>query len=371
MVILCLNGIYLLLKIQDFSNINSDLKLYSLLMLGFYTSIGVSIVGSSNLLRGFHELGSNIHFLLAPFVAYAIYHQDLWSRLRTVIKFSIFIGFMLAIYQYYFLDIVRAKGGATTPIFFGTILVLFAYILIIDIFKQDYKEKILSIILFCCAIFAMTLSQSRVALLEFLVLSIVTLFIWGITKQLNLKRILTSVGGILLITTLTLTSNIAQKRISDAIDQINSFSQTRESTKPVNMRLAMWESGFEAFKKNPFLGYGIQNTNLVAGKYVKDINSLKELTRHQSLHNDYINTLVGMGLLGFSAFLALLFIPLIVFFKRLKCRENFAKNATGILLITSSLAIATTDSIYTNSVMRTFFVFMLAVTFIRSKAQTN
>jgi O-antigen ligase len=79
------------------------------------------------------------------------------------------------------------------------------------------------------------------------------------------------------------------------------------------------------------------------------------------LHNDYINSLVGFGIVGLLALLTLLFFPLIIFYKRLKADKSFTKNATGMLFIIALLVFAITDSIYSHNVMRSFFVFFLGI----------
>ena len=61
------------------------------------------------------------------------------------------------------------------------------------------------------------------------------------------------------------------------------------------------------------------------------------------------------------ALLALLFFPLIIFFIRLRAYEGFTRNAIGVLFIIALSVFAITDSIYSHSVMRSFFVFFLGV----------
>jgi len=194
----------------------------------------------------------------------------------------------------------------------------------------------------------------------------------------------------------------------------------------------MWSGGLKAFKQQPIIGYGYQNTGLEASRHVygfsksdleklsdrelilkainsgiankiefggikaldptvpsyeKELANREELTEalerlskallepkqekfltsytqaftkgQKMLHNDYINSLVGFGILGLLALLALLFFPLIIFFIRLRANEGFTRNATGVLFIIAISVFAITDSIYTHSVMRSFVVFFL------------
>ena len=85
------------------------------------------------------------------------------------------------------------------------------------------------------------------------------------------------------------------------------------------------------------------------------------------LHNDYINSLVGFGILGLLALLALLFFPLIIFFIRLRANEGFTRNAIGILLVIALSVFAITDSIYSHSVMRSFVIFFLGFLLLKDR----
>jgi hypothetical protein len=69
--------------------------------------------------------------------------------------------------------------------------------------------------------------------------------------------------------------------------------------------------------------------------------------------------------------LALLFFPLTIFFKRLKADKDYTKNAIGILLIIALSVFAITDSIYSHSVMRSFFVFFLGVLLLTDRKKVS
>ncbi len=365
MIILAFNGLYLFFKEKSFSTIHPDLKIYSILVWSFYVSIVISVIGSENSSEGWHKLGSNIHYLLAPFVAYAIYRKDLWSRFLVVIKTSVVIAAVLATYQYFILGMGRVEGGATSSTLFGIIVVIFAFISIIDIFKQNNKQRLISLFVFSCAVFATILSQTRIALVEFVILSIAMIFIWSALGDINKKTFLLVIGAYLFVFVALFSNNIVQNRVQIAVNETANFLDGRYSVDAVGIRLSMWESGLEAFKEKPFFGHGIQNTTIVSAKYAKDISAKDQWGRARQLHNDYINTLVGMGLFGFIVLLMLMLTPLLIFIRRVKTHKSYEKNAAGVILIVGYLSIAITDSMYTNAVMRTFFVFMLAITLIR------
>ena len=89
------------------------------------------------------------------------------------------------------------------------------------------------------------------------------------------------------------------------------------------------------------------------------------------LHNDYVNSLVGFGILGLLALMALLFLPLTLFFKRLKADKECARSAIGVLFIIALSVFAITDSIYSHSVMRSFFVFFLGVLLLTDRKKVS
>jgi O-antigen ligase len=64
----------------------------------------------------------------------------------------------------------------------------------------------------------------------------------------------------------------------------------------VNSRLSIWKTGIQKFKERPLLGWGI----------VMSYWRLRALTKHDHLHNLYIETLVSNGALGIVLFLFLI-----------------------------------------------------------------
>jgi len=150
-------------------------------------------------------------------------------------------------------------------------------------------------------------------------------------------------------------------RIDVAFQEIKDYSVDSDSNGSVGLRLSMWSSGLIAFKQQPIIGYGYHNTGLEASRHASGSYAKGFIKYQKMLHNDYVNSLVGFGILGLLALMALLFLPLTLFFKRLKAEKEFARSAIGVLFIIALLVFAITDSIYSHSVMRSFFVFFLGV----------
>src|SRR5262249_17261860 len=64
------------------------------------------------------------------------------------------------------------------------------------------------------------------------------------------------------------------------------------------LRLRFWEAGWTGFTKNWLFGSGLGN-QLVVPKYVRVVSP-----RRISAHNEYLNMLVEVGIVGFALFFA-------------------------------------------------------------------
>ena len=362
-LILTILGIYFSIRERKLPFFHDQLKMYSYLVLAFFFSIVMSIILSNNPIQGVGRIGSNIHFLVAPFVAYGLYKSNVdLKHIVLAIKLSVIVGTVYAIY----LGAERAEVGSDSPTIFGFIMVFFGFIAIIDIWTQSNKEKLFSMFIFFLAMYSVLLSGTRIAFVITIALFFSVMFIWSIRGYLTKKRLLLIVTVLTVITAVSMNNKSFISRIDIALNEFKTFSVDTEeygtfAHGSIGVRLSMWSGGFEAFKQQPIIGYGYQNTGLEASQHISGINS-KVFTKGQKmLHNDYINSLVGFGILGLSVLLAFLFFPLTIFFKRLKADKDYTRNAIGILLIIALSVFAITDSIYSHNVMRSFVVFFLGV----------
>jgi len=350
-------GIYFSIRERKLPFFHDQLKVYSYLVLAFFFSIVTSVILSENPVQGIDRIGSNIHFLVAPFVAYSIYKSNVdLKHIVFVIKLSIIVGSVYAIY----LGNGRAEAGSDAATNFGFIMSLFGFIAICDIWTQSNKEKLFSIFIFILAMYSVLLSNTRIAFLICISLSFSVMFIWSIRGLITKKRLLLIVIAFLITTNFMYEKQFSH-RFDVAINEIKNFSNDTDSYGSVDLRLKMWSGGLKAFKQQPIAGYGYQNTGLEASRHISGSYAKAFIKGQKMLHNDYINSLVGFGILGLLALLALLFFPLIIFFKRLKANKGFTRNTIGILLVIALSVFAITDSIYSHNVMRSFFVFFLGV----------
>jgi O-antigen ligase len=352
-------GVYFSIRERKLPFFHDQLKVYSYLVLAFFFSIVISVILSNNPIQGIHRIGSNIHFLVAPFVAYGIYKSNVdLKHIVFAIKLSIIVATVYAIYVH---SAGRLEVNADAPTIYGFIMVLFGFMIIIDVWTQSKKEKLFSIFIFFLAMYSVVLSGTRIAWVIFVVLFFSAMLIWSIRGHLTKKSLLLILIALALVTAFSMNNKSFSHRIDVAFQEIKNYSVDSDSNGSVDLRLSMWSGGLTAFKQQPIIGYGYHNTGLAASRHVSGPYAKGFIKGQKMLHNDYVNSLVGFGILGLLALMALLFLPLTLFFKRLKADKECARSAIGVLFIIALSVFAITDSIYSHSVMRSFFVFFLGV----------
>ena len=352
-------GVYFSIRERKLPFFHDQLKVYSYLVLAFFFSIVISVILSNNPIQGIHRIGSNIHFLVAPFVAYGIYKSNVdLKHIVFAIKLSIIVATVYAIYVH---SAGRLEVNADSPTLYGFIMVLFGFMIIIDVWTQSKKEKLFSIFIFFLAMYSVVLSGTRIAWVMFVVLFFSAMLIWSIRGHLTKKSLLLILIALAVVTAFSMNNKSFSHRIDVAFQEIKNYSVDSDSNGSVDLRLSMWSGGLTAFKQQPIIGYGYHNTGLEASRHVSGPYAKGFIKGQKMLHNDYVNSLVGFGILGLLALMALLFLPLTLFFKQLKADKECARSAIGVLFIIALSVFAITDSIYSHSVMRSFFVFFLGV----------
>ncbi len=129
--------------------------------------------------------------------------------------------------------------------------------------------------------------------------------------------------------------------VTKRFSTINSQFLSAE-TDTSKQRIMAWTSAYREFKMSPILGTGVGTykfyTNYALGDIQKDkptfIASWKNYNR---AHNDYIQTLSEMGIVGFSALLIIIATLVYGYIKVMLTEKNTEKIIVFLLLITAAL----------------------------------
>lgn len=163
------------------------------------------------------------------------------------------------------------------------------------------------------AIIVMLTSGSRGPLLSFGAVTLLYAVIMGY-RHFGLKRML---GRLLLLLVvlagiITLFSRFDpyfSNRFDMAVERLS--NPVGGGGRSIATRLVLYEGGIRAFLDNPLTGHGRQNV-LAAARAHSD-GASERFFRYTHLHNGYLTDLVASGVLGLLSLVAVLVIPLIVF----------------------------------------------------------
>ena len=342
-------------KINPFTNFQT--KAISFICIFYFSIALLSILASDISLYAFKRLGTNFHFLIAPWVAVLLSQKLNTQALSTAIKIGAILAGITALIQYFYLG--QRANGTVNAIPFSDIALLLSFFSIINIHHETKTQKYMSFFSFILGCSAVVFSLSRGAWITFPFLFILVLFIWYKQKYIALKPlILLAITGILLIAAAGLSPQV-QSRFNAMQQDIQSYE--KNSLSSVGARIALWKIAIEAIPTHPILGFGLHNTRQISVINVVENKSLKN-TSHAfgHFHNEYLTTLVGKGALGLLSLFILLMAPCIIFYTNLYQKKNHYLPNLVLLLSVGYAFFGLTNLAFGHGIMNTFFVFILA-----------
>lgn len=234
--------------------------------------------------------------------------------------------------------------------------------LIISIYfsiKKEYKSALFGIIGLILAVSTSALSGARGGWIGFPIVFFIVLVLYR--KYINKKLIL----SLFIITTLgcsTLLSNskfgIEQRYNEAKSDIINYFEESNKDTS-LGARFDMWENALIAIKEAPIFGHGSEGYNQFRDRQVSSGQMAKTTLGFKSLHNQYLESWVKRGVIGFIGLIFVILIPLFFFIKNLNT-ENLEIKCIAILGVThiiSHLFFFTSQSFLAHNSGNIFYFF--------------
>ena len=238
--------------------------------------------------------------------------------------------------------------------------------LIISIYfsiKKEYKSALFGMIGLILAVSTSALSGARGGWIGFPIVFFIVLVLYR--KYINKKLIL----SLFIITTLgfsTLLSSskfgIEQRYNEAKSDIINYFEESNKDTS-LGARFDMWENALIAIKEAPIFGHGSEGYNQFRDRQVSSGQMAKTTLGFKSLHNQYLESWVKRGVIGFIGLIFVILIPLFFFIKNLNT-ENLEIKCIAILGIThiiSHLFFFTSQSFLAHNSGNIFYFFTFLI----------
>ena len=280
-----------------------------------FFSIGVlAMFYTENIENGFQYLLKIIPFLLFSIifsmVEFGKEHRNkiIWSFCISCLMVS-FILFFANLYTY--LDNPNNTGvwyysGYTKkldihPAYYIMFLIFSIFFLFEELLETaSRKKKIIASFFILVFILQILFLQSRTGVASFLITLVIYLLV--ILKKIKKKYVLMMFMFI-----------SASLIIAYYFNFLNRFVEIPES---LNERIRIWEGWWNSYKKSPILGYGTGDAQnaLDQGNYLLG-NDFFIFYKYNA-HNQYLDTLIRFGLIGFSAFILILYKSFEVMYKK-------------------------------------------------------
>ena len=358
-------GIYALIKKTRFNLSSTDkLLIYSYL---FYFFIFVlSLVFNDGKIR---ELDYPSRVLLFIPVLLLLFKYPIKT---CVLSYSIPLGGIIvvcmALYDKFILNlnpeqnprIMHIQGGDISMSLgiFSLIIALYAHQ------KKDVKLTTLSVIGGLCGIVGSLLSTARGGWVALPVLLIVILYIYRHSLS---KRFFLTFFGIMVATSIGISqmpNNRIMERINVAQKDIQLYLDNHDGNTSLGARFEMWKSALEMAKEKPLFGWGIQGATEKRKLDTKEKIVTGDIGQFTHAHNQYLDDLSKRGIVGLLALLAVLFIPLRAFMKKLNTTNDEVKliATLGVAHILSVMIYGLSQGFLVHN-SGTIFYFFLTIVF--------
>lgn len=358
-------GIYALTKKTRFNLSSTDkLLIYSYL---FYFFIFVlSLVFNDGKIR---ELDYPSRVLLFIPVLLLLFKYPIKTCVLSYsIPFGGIIVVCMALYDKFILNlnpeqnprIMHIQGGDISMSLgiFSLIIALYAHK------KKDVKLTTLSVIGGLCGIVGSLLSTARGGWVAFPVLLIVILYIYRHSLS---KRFFLTFFGIMVATSIGI-SQMPNNRIMERIDvaqkDIQLYLDNHDGNTSLGARFEMWKSALEMAKEKPLFGWGIQGATEKRKQETEEKIATGNIGQFTHAHNQYLDDLSKRGIIGLLALLAVLFIPLRAFMKKLNTTNDEVKliATLGVAHILSVMIYGLSQGFLVHN-SGTIFYFFLTIVF--------
>lgn len=306
-----------------------------LVTLGYFAVTVISPLAFPNRLEGWLDVGTAFHYLTLTMLVGALVQApkvDVLDLFLHGVRAACIVSFAHALVQVFVFGHSRATAGMSNAIPFGDTAMLSAGLSMVGFARLSRRMRIFAVAALLCGVGGSLLSHTRGALLALPLLAIVlAVHLWPMIRQRlwHAGLVAMAIGTSFVIFAVAV-------RVPDRIDEVRvaleSGTLTRHYDPSMAHRVVLWTYGIDAFLDRPLLGHGSQN----AVSEVRDRAAQEgfDIPPYRHLHNEFISTAVGRGVVGLAALIALLLAPILIaaatpFDERYRDRIAFAVILSG------------------------------------------
>jgi O-antigen ligase len=219
-------------------------------------------------------------------------------------------------------------------------------------FAGNGAVKYLSVFFVFVFIVSIFLCSSKLGMISFFI-TLPVLIVYKSRLLLNPKRIVILAGG------LVLAVFVFAKLFPGSFERLNSISALskkeldKTSAESTTVRLLIWDQSIDIIRENVLLGVGVGDANDCLVQKYKQNGMTGALAHNLNAHNQYFQTFIGLGIIGFVLLMALTFGELVF----AVINRNFILVVLMLLIILNFLV----ESMLQTSAGTLFYVFFLCL----------
>jgi O-antigen ligase len=350
-----------------FQGLQKDDKILIVTLASYFLIFSISVV-----LDGFHtrEFDRPSRFLLAALALIILLKTRIKAEL---VLYGVIIGAtstgLLAIYQYFVLDMVRPHGFKIV-IAYGNDSLLLALLALASIgfflTQKKYLLVALCVIAATFAISAFIFSGTRGG---WLATPLILLVLCSFRKKLKTSLLLsiTSIIFVLIIAMLLSPKLGTLDRLKLVNTNLNNYFSGQTVATSTGLRLEMWKSALYSFKEKPIFGTGEYGNKAYKQQQIQQGLVSSKIYAFGHAHNEIFTALSYRGLIGFLSLLSIYLVPLWLFSKVLFSKQSALSPETkmialgGCLIPLSYFIYGLTQSMFDHNSGSTIYPFFIVI----------
>jgi O-antigen ligase len=239
----------------------------------YYYVIGCVVITAVLLGRSF------INFLTSNSADEFFYGNLSWYHHASYLSMFLVFAVGILLYQIHTKTIFKNKSG----LLFHTLIIYFS----IFILMLSSKAGILSLVIIILSYVGVLLYKKQY-LKGVAILVVLSVAIWGMFSLFS----------------------VTSSRISDAQQTISNETVEKGATDSTSERILIWQSAVSIIRENILFGVGTGDADDALLKTYKTNQYSGALENRLNAHNQYLQTFIAIGIIGFFVLIGVLFIPL-------------------------------------------------------------
>ena len=313
----------------------ASFKIIGVIFISYFTYYAVQgFFYSSTFSQHIHDIGKIFPILVIGILALLLKKNTFkinYKMLSLVATSSIYLTSILAlIFLFFPLDVTilgqsfvsktgvldRLEMGTGNALPFATIFITFSFLTCLGYEKKSNLEKVISFSALILGILVVGFwNGSRGPLL--LIAPLTFLMVWYLFKSgkaANSVRplILGSIVITFLVLCFIIMQSFGHNTSKNMINGLKELSLNGNHDASVNIRLVLYQAGFQAFFVSPIFGFGIGNLLEPLTQFLPKTGDFS----YSHLHNMFLNHMIAGGLFGLPFLLMLTTSPLIILWQK-------------------------------------------------------